>query len=264
MNIRTKLLEACKASDIEIIIELLSKRGFFGGAKININGLINGVTPLYAASITNQVKSVKVLLLRGADANKANLDGKTPLWAAVRANHLEVVKLLTESDADMNKTNKNGKTALIAAVKTNCLEMVKLLVESGADFKIGSTLTDTPLCKASEKGYSDIVSYLLKKGAVPDGACLNLSSVEGHHEVVKLLIEAGVDVDSRFQYVVYKVKSVDFISLISASAEGHLEVVKLLVESGADLNITNNYDHTPLDVAEMRNQNHVIEYLNSL
>eukprot|EP00438_Fugacium_kawagutii_P004074 Skav227082 [mRNA] locus=scaffold1387:157219:163724:- [translate_table: standard] len=62
---------------------------------------------------------------------------------------------------------------------------------------------------------------------------LFIASQNGHLEVVRLLIDAGADVN--------KARTEGASPLFVASHKGHLEVVHLLLESGADRS------HVPLD-----------------
>ena len=79
-----------------------------------------------------------------------------------------------------------------------------------------------------------------------------IASLEGHLEVVRLLIEAGADKD--------KANDDGTTPLYVASINGHLEVVRLLVEKGADKDKANNRGVTPLQIARRRhNYNIAIE-----
>ena len=57
---------------------------------------------------------------------------------------------------------------------------------------------------------------------------LYMSSLDGHVEIVKLLLEAGADVNAK-AYVGGK----DYTPLSIAKEKGHSEIVKLLKEHGA-------------------------------
>jgi ankyrin repeat protein len=61
-------------------------------------------------------------------------------------------------------------------------------------------------------------------------------------EIVKLLLEAGADVNTTV--------SDSWTALMEACREGNLPIVKHLLESGADVNAKNSIGSTALGVAE--------------
>jgi len=106
------------------------------------------------------------------------------------------------------------------------IEVNKLLV-LGADV---NTVIDTAsncipvLTYASKNDEIEIVKLLLEAGAdinAEDGAALEKASYFGLIEIVKLLLDAGVDVYAG-----------DHSALHSAEWEGHSEIVKLIIEKG--------------------------------
>ena len=72
---------------------------------------------------------------------------------------------------------------------------------------------------------------------------LNQASKNGHWEIVKLLVEYGVNINDRD-------KISNDTALMVALEQNHFEVVKLLVENGADVNATNDICQTALDLAK--------------
>lgn len=94
------------------------------------------------------------------------------------------------------------------------------------------------------------VRYLLAEGADVNAQCgrhgsaLQAASARGHLEVIEMLIEAGVDINAKFNtYGIYG--SV----LQAASAGGHLEVMRLLLKNGADINMASGRGGNALWVA---------------
>ena len=63
---------------------------------------------------------------------------------------------------------------------------------------------------------------------------------KGRIDVVRLLLDAGADVDQR--------EGSDWTALFSAASEGHLEVVELLLDAGADFNVKDGSGETPLAI----------------
>ncbi len=81
-----------------------------------------------------------------------------------------------------------------------------------------------------------------------------MASQQGHPEVVKLLLEAGANVNKAE-------KEEGFTSLLMASSEGQPEVVRLLLEAGADVDKTDKKGRTPLIVASMLGHTEVVKLL---
>ena len=113
-----------------------------------------------------------------------------------------------------------------------------------------STFGATPLYAASENGHAEVVKLLLAAGVDKDKAMhggttpLDIASFNGHAEVVKLLLAAGADKD--------KARQDGTTPLWAASFNGHAEVVKLLLAAGADKDKASQYGTTPLYAAISR------------
>ncbi|MCR9235008.1 MAG: ankyrin repeat domain-containing protein [bacterium] len=93
-------------------------------------------------------------------------ENETLLGIAANDNQFEIVKLLVESGADINNRNKYG-TPIFAAVWSGNPEIVDYLIKKGVGGTIncGCQQGWTPLHKAARKGYLDIVKLLIQAGA---------------------------------------------------------------------------------------------------
>jgi ankyrin repeat protein len=76
------------------------------------------------------VEVVKILLEKGADINKANIDGQTPLMMAVGMGHEEVVEALLEYGANINAKTNEGYTAFDMVYEKEFPEIATLLKAS--------------------------------------------------------------------------------------------------------------------------------------
>jgi len=94
------------------------------------------------------------------------------------------------------------------------------------------------------------------------------ASVHGHTEVVRLLIEAGADVNARCDYgftALMFVSGAKTETVMGAASFGskyrNLEVVKLLVEAGADVNTRNNKGRTALKFGSKKRHTEIVKLL---
>jgi ankyrin repeat protein len=105
-----------------------------------------------------------------------------------------------------------------------------------------------PLYYAALGGFSDLVEHLILKfpqcASAMGGYCgtaLHSASFEGHLQVVRYLLQHGVDVNVR--------NSANCTALLLASWYGHFGVVQCLLDHGADLDLQDKFDNTPLMLA---------------
>ena len=141
--------------------------------------LTTGTTPLLRAAIGADVDAVRLLLEHGALVDLPNVHGITPLMAAAghvsgrggrpdseqaQARAIELLDMLLAAGADINAritdnhsrtanvgrqpnavTEREGQTALYGAVKFGWTNVVKYLLEKGADPAVKDALGRTPL-----------------------------------------------------------------------------------------------------------------------
>jgi ankyrin repeat protein len=125
-----------------------------------------GHTALSLATQHGFVPSVKLLLDRKADPNKADRDsGWRPITYAAFYGYDRVAAMLIDAGADVNATNEDGDRALLHAVFRGQTHIVKLLLERGADFRPANSKGYTPLMAAEHRRYADIAKILKSAGA---------------------------------------------------------------------------------------------------
>jgi ankyrin repeat protein len=137
------------------------------------------------------------------------------------------------------------------------LEASKLLVENGADpneYGDGNVL-------ALHNASAEVTKYLISQGAdvnrIGAEECTPIMyEVYMHnHENVQILIDNKADVN-------YQSKYDGYTSLHWAARKGDLQLVRLLLKHGARVQLVNNKNQTPLDLARENNHDNVYEYLN--
>lgn len=123
------------------------------------------LTALHCAAQSGHVPVVTFLIEKGTDVDIEDANNETPLFKAAENEQVEAVKFLLSKKADVNHAGL-VRTPLIAACDTGNLDLVKLFVEKGANVNgTGTVNKETALHVAAVNGHSQIVSFLLSKGA---------------------------------------------------------------------------------------------------
>ena len=190
---------------------------------------------MFRAADQGHVRCLKAAIEAGADVNI--FDEPTGL----RKELLEVVSALSsyhidkhaffayyyneypEQYRDCGWNNPPQKTALIHTVENHHVESLTLLTKSGADVNKKDTLGRTPLMVAAH---------------------------QGNDQMIKVLIEAGADVNSEQDYYEdYADVDTSITALMFAAKNGNSACVERLVKAGADVNKTDKDGDTAHDHA---------------
>lgn len=91
-----------------------------------------GMTALHAAAFSGDIKSIELLIAKGAAINdQANFAGITPLHAAANENRLSVVEALIKAGADASLVENNNYSASTMAGWRQNWDLVETLVKLG-------------------------------------------------------------------------------------------------------------------------------------
>jgi ankyrin repeat protein len=202
------LLKAIAIGDVQLV-KLLLKAGAAGTT----------VGALHYAIFAQSLEILDLLLnIPGQNINAMFEDGSTniagtPLQVASSINVVDMVRYLLEKKADPNMTRPNDylryrQSPLHAAVYHQNAEMTKLLLRGGAD------LTNTP----------GVLHWATERGAA---------------EVVDLLLDAGLDINSHFDSDTIHGAGTP---LQVAASVNNIKLVGHLLEKKADPNITRPND----------------------
>jgi ankyrin repeat protein len=223
------VLEAAMTGDMESLKRLVQE-----GENVNIMDE-KGRTPLHLAAEGADLETLKVLARGGADLNAQDHDGNTPLDKATDACRYDVMAYLYGQGARFGR--HAGNLAYLAAVGDN--REIGELVAAGADVNARSAEEyRTPLHYAAERGNRELVKLLVDAGAEVDakdwyGTLLHLAIKGGHRETVEVLINAGADVNQRY---VQTQSGHSCTPLHLAADAGNVGIAELLIVSGADPN----------------------------
>ena len=114
--------------------------------------------------IENNLVKAKSFLEQGADPNHTVVEdsSNTLLHIAVKSENIDLARLLISKGATAEKTNRDLQTPLFFAVSRN---MIQLLIDNGCLVNSRDTRGQTPLHRAVVQGQTDVVDALLSFGA---------------------------------------------------------------------------------------------------
>lgn len=232
------------------------------GADVNVRNRYNA-TPLYMAAGMNQRDTVKFLLAAKADVEAAPLVRTTPLYVAAGNGHTEIVKLLLAAGASVNpRAAGKPKPGNAPSPRFDSPPFIPHVPEPYRDTTVHRAERD-PLWMASSHGHSDIVKLLLEAGADVNVTnrnrmtALYMAVLGNHADVVEVLAAHQADVNMAD-------RAVGYTPLYLASKRGQVEIAKLLLQAGADVNAVakdGSAHPTPMGIAKYRRYTEVVELL---
>jgi len=187
---------------------------------------------LHAAAHAGNTDEIGKLITGGAEIDKRDAKKRTSLHVAAYASNEDAVRALAKAGADLNVLEYQAYDVVTIASVANDLDMLKTVLELGASA-------------------SNITSPY-------DGTALIAAAHLGHHEVVKMLIDAGAPLDH--------VNNLNWTALIEVVVLGdggsdHLKSARHLVEAGADKSIGDRGGVTPLEHAKARGYAEMVKVL---
>ncbi|XP_068827276.1 protein phosphatase 1 regulatory subunit 12A isoform X3 [Capricornis sumatraensis] len=229
-------LAACSSGDTDEVLKLLHR-----GADINYAN-VDGLTALHQACIDDNVDMVKFLVENGANINQPDNEGWIPLHAAASCGYLDIAEFLIGQGAHVGAVNSEGDTPLDIAEEEAMEELLQNEVNrQGVDIEAAR--------KEEERIMLRDARQWLNSGHITDvrhaksgGTALHVAAAKGYTEVLKLLIQAGYDVN---------IKDYDGWTPLHAAAHwGKEEACRILVDNLCDMEMVNKVGQTAFDVAD--------------
>ncbi|XP_030404500.1 protein phosphatase 1 regulatory subunit 12A isoform X4 [Gopherus evgoodei] len=185
---------------------------------------------------------VKFLVENGANINQPDNEGWIPLHAASSCGYLDIAEYLISQGAHVGAVNSEGDTPLDIAEEEAMEELLQNEVNrQGVDIEAAR--------KEEERIMLRDARQWLNSGRINDvrhaksgGTALHVAAAKGYTEVLKLLIQAGYDVN---------IKDYDGWTPLHAAAHwGKEEACRILVENLCDTETVNKVGQTAFDVAD--------------
>lgn len=161
---------------------------------------------LLTATVSDDAAEITRLIAEGADVDFKDSSGRPVLVSATRANAIEAAKALIHAGADVNAQDAQQDSAFLYAGAEGFNEILQLTLEHDADVTSTNRYGGTALIPAAEHGYVQTIKLLLETDievnhvnnlgwtALLEAVILGSGGTD-HQEVVKLLIDAGADVN---------------------------------------------------------------------
>ena len=165
--------------------------------------------PIHTAAWDGDLAGVQAELDKGVDVNEADINfyNLAPLHYAAIHGQKEIAELLIAAGADVSANTTTRGTPLHLVAFEGHKEIIELLIAEGADvnaiivsgplqFNVGDIAlnftTDSEIAALLRK-HGGMTSEELRSGMTP----LHLAAVNGHKEIVELLIAKGADVNEK-------------------------------------------------------------------
>lgn len=136
------------------------------GAKVNAQTKTFGLTPLHIAASEGSESAIWLLLSKGADPSKLDVNNRTALHCAVAGDHIQAAQLLLWKTAGLiNAVDHEKRTVLHYAASQGNAAIVEMLINWDADINARDRSGQTALHIAVLQSYEDIALYLIRKKA---------------------------------------------------------------------------------------------------
>ena len=253
---------ACESGSLEGVKMLV--RAGVGVRATNNRGQTCLVRAVHAARY-GHIEALRYLVcLPEVDVNYRQAGNITALHYAVDEKpRTDVVQVLIDAGADIDAKNNEGRSPLHSACASGELDVVKMLVEAGAGVRDTNGRGETCVVLAARNGHTETVRYLLglpevdvnhvHRRCAGNYTALQCALENNKPDVVRVLIDAGADIDAKNNYGCSPVHS--------ACVSGTLDIVKMLVRAGAGVRATDNDGWTCLISAAFFGHIDIVRYL---
>ncbi|XP_028847701.1 ankyrin repeat domain-containing protein 50 [Denticeps clupeoides] len=249
------------------VLQLLMKSGVYPATCSPENGPSMGVNCVRGSGgivrkALQREDSVRALLDSGVNVNWTEpSDGRTLLATAALKGSADIAALLLCHGANLLQSDHQGQTPLTLATRQGHVEVLHVLLDwaqdhHGTEAAVLRSMLEhadgegwTALRSAAWGGHVDAVRLLLEAGAEVDGCdsegrtALRAAAWAGHEEILLTLLGHGAQVNLADRE--------GRTPLIAAAFMGHKEAVAILLDAGAEVDLADGDGRTALSVAAL-------------
>ncbi|KAF9175139.1 phosphate system positive regulatory protein pho81 [Mortierella sp. AD010] len=225
---------------------------------------ISDRTCLHEAAMVGRLSLLKLAVEHGVSPECADVYGRRPLHYVSMYGHADCATYLLSMNASMKATDHDGFRPLIYSIMNGHTKCVEIFLANNAEIEASQEGDPIPLSLACHYGHEDIAMMLIRRGANviacnADGLePLHITCREGHTKLAKTLTTRGARLDQEDKYMCWtplfyaaseghadcvkilleagcNVNVIDELGktpIYYAASEGHADCVELLVEAG--------------------------------
>ncbi|MBY0404204.1 MAG: ankyrin repeat domain-containing protein [Cyanobacteria bacterium] len=255
------LINALSTKETLPLVPWLIKKGMDPSIRNNNLENVLHILAKQGKDLPESLTLLPLFLEKGVDPYAEDPNHNTPLMLAIEDNDLETVKiLLAESRIDINHQNSIGFAPIHTAVRYGNTELVDYLLKKGADINVRNNWGETPLHIAS-KG-SDLVPKDKQNSLKMVQKLLSNPKIESNAKTNQLETALHIAANYNQKELVEYLLTQDF-SVNDQDSRGftplHLastESIPMLIKKGANLELQDKNGLTPLAYKALKNQIH--------